>query len=43
MLIAAALDMQFHTLATAQWAKKVAKEAGVLPVRRVLQLLIVIV
>ena len=27
MLIAAALDMQFHTLA--QWAKKVAKVAGV--------------
>ena len=27
--------MQFHTLATGQWAKKVAKVAGLLPVRRV--------
>ena len=35
MLIAAALDMQFHTLATVQWAKKVPKAAGVLSVRRV--------
>ena len=41
MLIAAALDMQFHTLAIAQWAKKVAKVAGVLPVRRVLLIVII--